>query len=60
MPGEEDREGSDMDIIMISTKKDKVIGKARDILLGTGVHISVRVISPDEYRLLGEPISSPE
>lgn len=49
-----------MDIIMISTKKDKVIGKARDILLGTGVHISVRVISPDEYRLLGEPISSPE
>jgi len=54
----DDREGSDIDIIIISTKKteikDKVIRKARDILLSTGVHISVKVISPEEYRFLGD------
>jgi predicted nucleotidyltransferase len=52
----EDEEASDVDILIISPDKpkikDKVIGKAMDILLDTGTYISVKVISPLEFERL--------
>jgi predicted nucleotidyltransferase len=52
----EDEEASDVDILIISLDKpkikDKVIGKAMDILLDTGTYISVKVISPSEFERL--------
>lgn len=52
----EDREDSDVDILIITRDKqktkDKVIGKAMDILLDTSTYISVKVISPLEFERL--------
>ena len=52
----EDKGDSDVDILIISRNKqktkDKVIRKAMDILLDTGTHISVKVISPLEFERL--------
>lgn len=46
----EDKEDSDVDILVISRDKrktkDKAIGKATDILLDKGTYISVKVITP--------------
>ena len=52
----EDREDSDVDILIISRDKlktkDKVIGKAMDILLDENTYISVKVITPQEFERL--------
>jgi len=52
----EDKEDSDVDILIISRNKqktkDKVIGKAMDILFDTGTYISVKVFSPQEFERL--------
>ena len=52
----EDREDSDVDILIISRDKlktkDNVIGKATDLLLDKGTYISVKVISPQEFERL--------
>jgi len=49
----EDKEESDVDILVISRDKrktkDKVIERAMDILLDKGTYISVKVISPREF-----------
>jgi len=52
----EDKEDSDVDILIISRNKlktkDKVIGKAMDILLDKGAYISIKVFTPQEFERL--------
>jgi predicted nucleotidyltransferase len=52
----EDKENSDVDILIISRDKlktkDKVIGKVTDILLDKDTYISVKVITPQEFERL--------
>lgn len=52
----EDTEDSDIDILIISSKKletkDKLMKKVSDILLRLGVYISAKVISIQEYENL--------
>jgi len=52
----EDKEDSDVDILILSRNKQKTkenaIGKAMDILLDSGTYISVKVFSPKEYERL--------
>ena len=53
---EDDREGSDIDILVISgdkfETKSKLYPKVGDFLLEEGVYISVKVISREEYELM--------
>jgi uncharacterized protein len=50
----DDHEGSDIDILVISKDKfqtkSKLYPKVGDFLLDNGVYISVKVISPEDYR----------
>jgi predicted nucleotidyltransferase len=52
----EDEGESDIDILILSSDKqntrDKVIEKAMDTLLDTGMYISVKVITPREFERL--------
>lgn len=53
---EEDKEDSDIDLLIISTNKietkNEVMKKVTDVLLETGVYVSVKVISPKEFEEL--------
>lgn len=53
---EEDKKDSDIDILVISTKKqetkDKIMKIVSDALLEFGVYISAKVISKKEYETL--------
>ncbi|BDZ70604.1 nucleotidyltransferase domain-containing protein [Methanobacterium petrolearium] len=52
----EDKEGSDIDLLIISTNKieakDEVMRKVTEVLVETGVYISAKVISPEEFKQL--------
>ncbi len=52
----EDNEDSDIDILIVSTKKtetkDKIMAKITDALLEGGIYISAKVISQKEYENL--------
>lgn len=49
----EDRDDSDIDLLIISTNKieakNGVMRKVTDILLETGIYVSAKVISPEEF-----------
>jgi predicted nucleotidyltransferase len=52
----EEKEDSDVDILILSSNKQKtrgkVIEKAVDMLLDTGTYISVKVLTPGEFERL--------
>lgn len=52
----EDREDSDIDLLIISTNKfeakNEVMRKVTDVLLETGIYVSAKVISPEEFERL--------
>ncbi|MCK9150523.1 nucleotidyltransferase domain-containing protein [Methanobacterium alcaliphilum] len=52
----DDNKDSDIDILIVSTKKDetkdKIMGKITDVLLEQGAYISAKVISQKEYDTL--------
>lgn len=52
----EDRDDSDIDLLIISTNKieakNEVMRKVTDILLKTGIYVSAKVISPEEFERL--------
>jgi predicted nucleotidyltransferase len=52
----EEKEDSDVDVLVLSSDKEKirakVIERAIDILLDTGTYISVKVITPGEFERL--------
>lgn len=52
----EDKEDSDIDLLIISANKieakNEVMRKVTDILLETGIYVSAKVISPEEFERL--------